>query len=237
MIVPVDGETAPEELLRAVHLVEDEVDAVRGGPRRTTEEAIASYRNPGTARRLRWLATNDDQPAGLAALSLYGGSLSIGYVLVRERFRRRGIGRTLFATLVEQARAEGIGAFFGEHATAAGAAFARSVGAVDDQRHVVSLLDLRRAELPEPQPPLGVELRSWAGAAPEELVASLVHARNAMADTPMPGALEPPTWTIERQRADEVVTRNAEHNTAMLAVNRKLGFVPTVTLTSAVVTL
>jgi GNAT superfamily N-acetyltransferase len=231
---------------------------------------------------------------------------------VRPSFRRRGIGRALFETLVATARADGVGSFFGEHASREGAAFARAMGAVDDQRHVVSVLDLRNALLPERATPAGVELRSWVGAAPDELVESLVRARNAMADAPVPGDLEMPVWTIDEQRRDEerwivrampqhvtvavergevvaltgirvpealgstlvhtddtatvpharrrglalavklaslcrlrterpdierVATQNAMQNEAILAVNRELGFVPLLTLTSAVVTL
>ncbi len=313
MIEEVDGQTAAESTLAALHLVEREADPHDlGEPPRPLEEAIASYRNPGTARRRRWLATEGATPVGVAALSEYGGSLVVGAVLVRPAFRREGVGRALFGTVVEAAREDGIHSFFGEHATPAGAAFAHAMGAVDDQRHVVSVLDLRGADLPEPQLPLGVELRSWVGAAPPELLESLVRARNAMGDAPVPGGLEMPAWTIDGQCADEerliardtpqhvtvafgggdvlaltgirvpnavgvrlvhtddtatvpgarrrglavavkleslrrlrarrpdierVATQNAAQNDAILAVNRKLGFVPVLTLTTAVVTL
>jgi mycothiol synthase len=313
VIEELDGQTALESKLAAVHLVEREADPHDlGEPPRPLDEAIASYRNPGTARRRRWLATEGAAPVGVAALSEYGGSLVVGAVLVRPAFRRRGIGRALFGTVLEAARADGIQSFFGEHATPAGAAFAHAMGAIDDQRHVVSVLDLRGAALPEPQLPDGIELRSWVGAAPAEIVESLVRARNAMADAPVPGGLEMPSWTIDAQRRDEqrliardmpqhvtvaigggdvlaltglrvpnavgarlvhtddtatvpgarrrglavavkleslrrlravrldierVATQNAEHNEAILGVNRRLGFVPVLTLTTAVVTL
>ena len=204
MIEEVDGRTAPEPALAALHLVESETDPHDfGEPPRPLAEAIASYRHPGSAVRRRWLATEGGEPAGAGILSLYGGSFAMGYVLVRPRFRRRGIGRTLFEEVVTAAHAGGLVSFFGEHSTPDGAAFAHAVGAVDDQRHVVSVLDLRTADLPEPRPPDGVELRSWVGASPDELVESLVRARNAMADAPVPGGLDMPRWTVDEQRRDE----------------------------------
>ncbi len=308
-IDPVDGAAAPEADLRALHLVESEADErTPGEPPRPVEEAIASYRTSGGTRRLRWLATEGDEAAGAGFLSIYGPALVIGYVLVRPPFRRRGIGTVLFETVVVAARAEGVASFFGEHVSPAGAAFARSVGAVDDQRHLLAVLDLSAAELPAPT---GIELRSWVGYAPDGLVESLVRARNAMADAPVPGGGAMPAWTVESQRDDEqrcvergvpqwttvaleggevvaltgvrvpnarpapvahtddtatvpaargrglavvvkranlawvraerpdverVMTRNAEGNAAILAVNRRLGFLPCVTLTTAVVT-
>lgn len=313
MIEEVDGRSAAESKLAAFYLVESEADphTVAEGPR-PLAEAIVSYRHPGTANRKRWLASEDREPAGVGILSDYGGSLVVGYVLVRSAFRRRGIGTALFERVVSAARDDGIRSFFGEHATAEGAAFARAVGAVDDQRHVVSVLDLRTAVLPEPTLRPGVDLRSWVGAAPDELVESLVRARNAMADAPVPGGLDMPAWTVDEQRRDEerliaramplhvtvavedgevlaltglrvpdaaggrlvhtddtttvpaargwglalavkieslrrlraerpdverVGTKNAEQNEAILAINRKLGFAPVLTLTASVVTL
>ena len=312
MIEEIDARNASEARLRALHLVESEADERTLGAPRPAEEALASYRNPGTIERRYWLATEGGEPAAAAFLSEYGASLVIGHVLVRPRFRRRGLGRTLFETLTDAARAAGIKSFFGQHAAPAGAAFARAMGAVDDDRSILSVLDLRTAELPVPSLPAGVELRSWIGATPGELVESFVRARNAMRDAPVPGGLEMEPWTVELQRRDEdrfigqgkpqhvtvalehgdvvaltgirvpeapgveivftddtttvpaargrglalavkleslrrlrgerpdvarVATQNAAHNEAMLAVNRRVGFVPVLTLTSAVVQL
>lgn len=200
-IEAVDGATADEALLRAIHLVETEAD--ERGPSisaRSAAEAIASYRNPGDAVRKRWLATADGEAAGAAFLSEYGGSLTVGYVLVRPRFRRRGIGRALLDAVAAAAHRDGLGSFFGEFVGAEGRAFAQAVGAVDDQRHVLSVLDLRRADLPSTE---GSDLRSWLGPCPEELVASFVRARAAIVDAPVPAGQTMPTWTVERQRRDE----------------------------------
>lgn len=307
-IEAVEGTTADEALLLALHLVESEADE-RPGVKRSADEAIASYRNPGDAVRKRWLATIAGEPAGAAFLSDYGSSLVVGYVLVRPAFRRRGLGRALLETLVHQAREDGIRSFFGEHVGAAAAAFARSVGAREDQRHVVSALDLRAAALPAPASPDGIVLRSWLGACPAALLESFVRARNGMSDAPVPAGQDMPTWTVGSQRSDEsrwaarshdvlttvaleaeevvaltgvrvppapaaealtddtttvaahrgrglalavklenlrrlreergdverVMTRNAEINAGILAVNARIGFVPVATLSTAVV--
>jgi GNAT superfamily N-acetyltransferase len=200
-IEPLDGATADEGLLRALHLVETEAD--ERGPsisERTAAEAIASYRNPGDAVRKRWLATIGGEPAGAGFLSEYGGSLAVGYVLVRPGSRRRGIGRALLDAVAREARRDGLASFFGEFVGDEGRAFAAAVGAVEDQRHVLAVLDLRRAELP---PREAARLRSWVGACPDELVEPFVRARGSMADAPVPGGQAMPAWTVERQRRDE----------------------------------
>lgn len=308
----IDAQTAPEEVLRGVYVVETEAGAGTLGvaPAPTFEERHARYRNPGLGAHRHWLARDAGEPAGLSALHRYG-SFVIADVLVRPDHRRRRVGSLLFERLVEGARAAGVESFFGHHVDDAGAAFARHVGAEDDQREVKSVLRLREARLPVPAPPDGVELRSWSGHVPDDLVASFVRARNALADAPSPGAQVFPDWTVETQRADDqtqidrgtpihvtvaledgevvaltgirvgpaprryvatddtatvprargrglayvvklenlrrlrderpdvelVGTMNAEHNAPMRSVNTKLGFVPTVTLTTAVVTL
>lgn len=312
-IVEVDASTASDELLGDVYLVEDEGgrELLGASPAPSREERLARYRNPGTSRRRRWLAYVDGEPAGLGGLELYGEGFCMADVRVRPAFRRRGIGRALFELLREAARDLGPPSFFGHHGTEAGAAFAAAVGARDEHRDVKSALDLRAADLPEPALPNGIELRTWSGAVPDELLATFVRARCAMGDAPTPGGVEDVPWTAERQRADDaallargtpphttvaleggevvaltgirvqarpcpyvttddtavvashrgrglayavklenlrrlrderpdveqVGTMNAEHNHAMRAVNTKLGFVPTVYLTSTVVTL
>jgi GNAT superfamily N-acetyltransferase len=309
----IDAQTAPDDTLRDLYLVETEAGGGSLGvaPAPTYEQRVARYRNPGIATRHYWTAREEDEIAGFAALHSLGATLVTADVLVRPRFRRRGVGTRLFASLCSGARAAGVASFFGHYADDAGAAFARHVGARDDQREVKSVLRLRDVRLPEPALPAGIALRSWVGHIPEELAESFVRARNAMIDAPAPGTQAMVPWTVEQTVADneaqiargapvhftvavedgEVValtgvrvgpapcpyaatddtatipsargrglayavklenlrrlhaerpdvelvgTMNAEHNVAMRAINTKLGFVPTVTLTTAVVTL
>jgi hypothetical protein len=101
------------------------------------------------------------------------------------------------------AREEGIAAFWGHHTEANGAAFAAAVGAVDDQRDVRSILQLRDADLPEPTVPDGYSLRSWIGRTPDELVESYAAARQAMNDAPMPAGSEAEEWTVAEVRRSE----------------------------------
>jgi GNAT superfamily N-acetyltransferase len=308
----VDAQTAPEEVLRELYVVEAEAGAgtLGAAPAPTFEERRARYRNPGIGKHTYWLARVDGEVAGLSALHRFGG-FSSADVLVRPAFRRRRIGTLLFGCVVDGARAAGAPSFFGHHVDPVGAAFARHVGAKDDQRDVKSVLRLREADLPPPAVPDGIQLRSWTGHVPEDIVESFVQARNALADAPSPGTQVFPDWTVDTQRADDqaqidrevpihasaalergevvaltgirvgrapcryaatddtttvprargrglayavklenlrrlreerpdvelVGTMNAEHNAAMRAVNTKLGFVPTITLTTAVVAL
>src|SRR5438105_4769722 len=115
----------------------------------------------------------------------------------------RCVGMHLYAPLLAAARAEELPSFFSHHATPAGAAFAAQVGGRDDQRDVRSVLDLHRAELPRPHVPDGVELVTWVGATPDDLLESYVRARQSMADAPAPGGSTSPEWTIEKQLATE----------------------------------
>jgi GNAT superfamily N-acetyltransferase len=312
-IVEVDASTAPDELLEQLYVVHDEGgrELLGGAPAPTLAERVARYRNPGPYSRRRWLAYVEGEPAGIGSLEVFGPAFCMGDVMVRPRFRRRGIGRELFRVVCDSAREQGVEMFFGHHGSAVGAAFAAAVGAQDDQRDVKSALRLRDAVLPEPAAPAGIELRTWLGPVPDDLIETFVLARAAMNDAPTPGGGADLSWTPERQRADDaalvargtpphttvaldgdqvvaltgirvkpapcayvttddtavvpshrgrgiayalklenlrrlreerpdvelVGTMNAEHNAAMRAVNTKLGFVPVITLTTALVRL
>lgn len=308
-IVEIDSATADDGLLAQLARVQSSAMAEEGDgtPAPTEAERVARYRNPVVPMRY-WLAFLNGRPAGFAYL---GGSPTFvtTHVGVLPPFRRCGVGTALFERVREAAHDRALPSFVAHHSSLAGAVFAQRMGGHDDQRDVKSILRLHEVELPAPTPPPGVELRTWLGACPDELVESLVVARSAISDAPTPGELALPPWTVERQREDErsvvargvesqttaalegaevvalsvlrvhpgayavtddtatlpahrgrglatavkleslrrlrearpdvelVGTMNAEGNAAMLAINRKLGFEPTVVLTTAVVTL
>ncbi|HEU5361922.1 MAG TPA: GNAT family N-acetyltransferase [Gaiellaceae bacterium] len=306
----IDARTAPEAELAAIHRVDEACSWER--PFRTLAESVGQYRHWSDPVRRRWVARDGDDTVGTAVLMAPSPTFAAVHLVVHPDARRRGAGRALYEAVCAGAREEGIGTFFGHHWGDDGAAFARSAGAVDDQRDVASSLGLRDADLPEPTLPAGWRLLSWRGAAPAELVDSYARVRSAMEDAPTPGGLvygaldadgvralertaaargrEPRVtvaidehgelgaftdvrtspapspvagtddtgtapWarrqglatavkleSLRRLRAErpdvEVVrTMNAEGNTAMRAVNTRLGFVPTAFLTTTVITL
>ena len=301
-----DPRTAPDEDLRTIHRIEEACTHER--PFRSEELSLSYYRVWSDGDRRWWLAGD----AGAAVLMTVPPSFNYAQVMVRPVARRQGIGTALCEAVVASARAQGLASFFAHHSDEAGAAFARHVGSVDDQSDVRSELRLRDADLTEPRLPDGWRLRSWTGAAPDELVESYALARAAIDDAPAPGDMEmtpidvewvrrmeatvvlrrresrvtvavdatgvvgsftdvrvspPPspvattddTATIaearglglayavkveslrrlrdERPDVEVVRTVNAAQNTAMRAVNTKVGFVPTLTETTTVVTL
>lgn len=302
-IEAVDTTTASDETVRALYLVE----AAAGASHWDDESQAVGYMRhpPAGERRLHWLAREAGEPVGMARLSVGGDSLAWLHLNVVPDHRRRGVGRELFDVAREAAGERPIG---GHYWTDDGAAFAEALGARSEHRDVRSELPLRDADLPEPVLPAGFELRSWLGAAPDDLVASFASARNAIDDAPGPEGQTYERWTVERVRGLEdalerrgrqirvsvavaggeiaafteirvspaparkaatedtatvaehrarglcqavkreslrllrrdrpdveiVTTLNAEENGPMRAVNTKLGFVPVVTLTTAV---
>jgi mycothiol synthase len=310
----IDPVTGPVADVLAVHAIERACasELHPGEPGRSVEEAVAYLTNPppGQVRR-HWLAESAGEVVGAASLTAWGPSFVNAHVLVAPEARRRGAGSALLECVRAAARDANIRSFFGHYANDAGAAFAARVGAVDDQRDVRSVLDLRSALLPEPRVPTGWVLRSWIDRAPDELAASFVRARDAMNDAPTPGGQVMPDGTVEELRAMEetcvrrgremrvtvavdergevgaftdvrvtagssaagtddtaaapwargrglvvavkveslcrlraehpqvevVSTMNAEQNTRMREINHRIGFVPTVTLTTTVITL
>ena len=301
-----DPRTAPDDDLRTIHRIEEACSHEH--PFRSEEISLGYYRVWSEGERRWWLAGDE----GAAVLMTSPPSFNYVQVLVRPEARRRGLGTALLERVVAAAREQGLSSFFAHHADEAGAGFARSAGAVDDQRDVSSELRLRETDLPEPPLPAGWRLLSWIGAAPGDLVESYAQARAAIDDAPTPGDMAmtpidvewvrrmeatarargresrvtvaigpgevvgsftdlrvsaPPcpiattddTATIaaarglglayavkveclrrlrdERTDVEVVRTVNAEQNVAMRAVNSKVGFVPTVTETTTVLTL
>jgi mycothiol synthase len=176
-----DPRTASDEELLTIHRIEKACSHER--PFRTFELSRSYYRVWSEGNRRWWLAGND----GASVLMTVPPSFNYAQVMVRPEARRQGIGTELLAHVVAAARAQGIASFFGHHIDAAGAAFARSAGAIDDQRDVHAELRLPEADLPEPAVPPGWRLLSWSGAASDDLVESYALARAAIDDAPTPG--------------------------------------------------
>jgi len=197
----IDARTAPDEVLARFHALElaGHDDLFPGEPPRSREEVIAYYRHqPATHTSCHWLADG-----GVASLYVHGPTAAFVDLLVDPARRRRGIGTALLESVLERARELEVVALHGHHSGEAGADFARKHGAVDEQRIVRSVLDLRAAELPEPRVADGFRLVTWLGRVPDEHLSAYARARSAMDDAPAPDGLDFPTWTAENVRASE----------------------------------
>lgn len=208
----VDARTAPDETLLTIHRIEEAcADALAPGESwRPPADALAFMRHPPPDEpRPYWLAWLGDEAAGTVVLHIQGSSpLAYAEIRVRPEYRRNGVGRALLAAVETHG---GFAMLAGHYAGEEGRAFARAVGAREEQRDVRSVLDLHAAQLPELRVPEGYSLRSWIGAAPDELVESFAVARNAVGDAPHPEGEEPPPWTVDRVRELEEVVARRNH--------------------------
>jgi GNAT superfamily N-acetyltransferase len=220
----VDARTASDDVLARFHALEvachDELQP--GEPVRRVDEVVAFHRHrPTSHTSCHWLADG-----GMAVLSVHGPTAAFFQLLVDPARRRRGIGTALLERVLERCRELHVEAVRSEHATAESAAFAASCGAVDEQRIVRSLLDLRAAELPEPQVPDGFRLVAWLGRVPDEHLAAYVLVRTAMDDAPSPESMALPADTGEKVRASEesLARRKREMRlTAAVATDGEIG--------------
>jgi GNAT superfamily N-acetyltransferase len=196
----IDAKTASDELLLEVFAVEESCSPSRP---LDPQFVLAQYRHWPKGSRRRFILREGGVLAGTGILRVFDPSFAIGEVFVRPEHRRRGHGRALFEAVVAAAREEGLTSFFGHHHDASGAGFAAAVGAVDNQRDIEAELVLAEANLPEPVVPEGWRLRSWIGAAPDELVESFARARDAMNDAPSPVGGFSDVTSVEDIRAME----------------------------------
>ncbi len=206
----VDARTAPDEVLSQFAAIEHGTwhERAPGEPLRTTAEVIAFFRHQPTSHTsCHWLADG-----GMGGLYVHGPSATFLDLSVFPGMRRQGIGSAILERVLERCRELDVQALHGHHSTPAGAAFAARHGFTDGQRVVRSLLDLKRAELPEPTPPEGWRLVTWLIRVPEEHLAAFVTARAAMDDAPSSDDLEFPAWTAAHVRASEesLALRNRE---------------------------
>lgn len=197
----VDARTASDDVLLSFHAIELACWPETNGsePARSADEAVGYFRfQPTSHTSAYWLGEG-----GLAALHVHGPAAAFAQVLVPPEHRRAGIGTALLAAVRDRCLELGVTALHGRHASPSGAAFAAQLGAVDSQRDVYSMLDLRSAPLPEPSIPAGWTLVTWLARVPDEHLDAYVTARAAMDDAPTPAEMEFPTWTSEHVRASE----------------------------------
>jgi GNAT superfamily N-acetyltransferase len=223
-IEEVDARSAPDDVLARFHAVEAAChgELQPGEPMRSLEEVVALHRHqPSTKTSCHWLADG-----GTAVLSVHGPTAAFLDLRVEPSRRRRGLGTALLERVVARCRELEVEVLRGPHSTAGGAAFAADWGAVDEQRIVRSLLDLRAAELPEPRVPDGFRLVTWFARVPDEHLDAYVLAREAMDDAPAPEGMDLPTWTGENVRAMEesLARRDRELRvTAAISANGRIG--------------
>jgi mycothiol synthase len=108
---------------------------------------------------------------------------------VAPTVRRRGLGTRLFEAVAGQARAARCRMLMGEFAEPGGAAFAAGLGARIENSWHNSVLALPVGLAVRPVP--GYSVRSWCGAAPENLIESWAAALNSINDAPHAEGIEP----------------------------------------------
>jgi GNAT superfamily N-acetyltransferase len=201
-IEEVDARAASEETLLRIAEIQRACSQEKelGLPLPRLEDLVAFHRHPpGPNPRRHWVAEG-----GFAMLAVHGPRAAFVQLCVHPERRRRGLGSALLAAVVEQAPRHGVeAALHADHSSPEGAAFAAHHGFVDEQRIVRSLLDLRAAELPEPELPDGFVLSTWLDRVPDEHLAAYVRGRASMDDAPDPEGVELPTTTAEQVRAWE----------------------------------
>jgi GNAT superfamily N-acetyltransferase len=196
-----DARTCPDADLLAMHALEEAClpELRPGEPGRSPDEALAFFRHqPSTHETFNWLASG-----GFASLYVHGPKAAFLQLLVHPSERRAGLGTALCRRACERAVERHALELHSSHTTPGGAAFARHIGAVDGQREVRSLLDLRAADLPEPRLPAGWTLATWLVRVPDEHLAAFVRVRAAMDDAPGSDEIGFPTATAARVRASE----------------------------------
>ena len=170
-----------------------------GEPLRTRQEFDGYLtQQSATNRRYHWVA--GDEPVAFAELAPMpgGGTAFAQHLYVLPGHRRRGIGRALVAAVIDTGRELGLSSIQGGYADAGGKDFATAVGARGGNTNRYSVLELPVDLAPAEAP--GYELRTWVGAAPEELMESYVVARNAILDSPHDPSMVDSDFTAETIR-------------------------------------
>lgn len=192
----------------------------------------------GTAVRL-WFGRDPDGGGRTAAGWLHlpmkdntGTALIV--IRVRPDLRRRGIATDFLRALIPEARAAGRTRLIGQtDSHGPGEAWGATVGLRPKLRFVEQHLTLAESDPArwDHSAPAGYRLRSWTGAAPDELLESYAVARQAIEDA-VKGDLrwDEPRWTPERVREEEAGRAAADREfRSVVAVEEATGEVGGIT--------
>ncbi|WNI15206.1 GNAT family N-acetyltransferase [Actinacidiphila sp. ITFR-21] len=191
-----------------------------------SEDALRAHLTTGSSafRQVLWLVRGGGsgvEPLAVATQRLFTAPgrrhLAEVDLTVHPAHRRMGTGSRLLATVTEAAAGAGCRTVVIEAgAGTSGESFLRTRGFLAAAR--LTWLRLLLDDVPEavrklPElPHAGYRLTSWEGVVPESLAASLAHAKQAVADTPV-GTLDcgPAEWDEDRVcEAAQVVARRGE---------------------------
>jgi mycothiol synthase len=157
-----------------------------------------------------WVARAGGRIVGTATLTLpdrENDGLTILFVRVLRRWRRRGIGTALLRATLPASRAAGRGLVTGQglRSGAAGETWAAALEFTKVQEFVLQTLIVPDVDpgLWDGPAPAGFRIERWAGSAPEPLVAAYARARTAITDAPAGSAFRFADWTVERVRQHE----------------------------------
>lgn len=174
----------------------------------TYEELLFRLRTPfqGLGPPQRWVARLDDEIVGFAEL-VCPDHTALAEIVVHPRARRRGVGAELLRTLLPEAGARGRTRIEAMQVTkdGDGARWASGRGFRTVNSMIVQQLELAGDDAlwHVPVPP-GYRLTRWTGSAPDDLLESYSHARNAIHDASFgEQAWTSPRWTPERTREAE----------------------------------
>ena len=200
------------ELATALDLAE----RVSGGPVLAVEELEHSLRHePGTTFLLAYWG-DDTAGSGVGRISSLPGCL-FAMVRVLPEFRRRGVGRALYAELSEHAQAVGRQELFGrireDDAGSIAAALAHGFREIGRECPVV--LDLTVAPAVGAAPPEGVEITTLAER-PDLAHAAWEVEVEAATDIPTEGGVE--AWSFERWRSTFVDAPTALPEAGVVAI-------------------
>ena len=200
----------------------------------TSDWALARLTRPPSPdqSRIRWIARDraTAELVGVAYLVLFGSSdseLAAINFTVHPGRRRRGIGSALLRELATAAGSRNSLFIENIKVETPAQAFADHHNFAVVQQTVLLSLDLASTDRARWQvaPAPGYRLEQWAGAAPEDLLASYAAARNAIRQAPRGEmSFTEPEWSPERVRDEEANARDRDGELRVVtAVHKQSG--------------